>query len=613
MLDDRTRRRLAADLDQLIGDLPIGKKLPPEQVAALVRERAGISIVAGVDRFAPESGGVALSADSWRGSATQVYEGRLFRLSDAAPLEWRTAPVPSAPSDVVAFVFSMAIGNGAAYPQPTATFVVEMDGQQVAEFCVTKSARVWGGSSGLFGFWPLRADATAFGHSFDVDDTITRESLFADGYGVVVVPAGRLDGGRTAAIRIRGAAAQLPTRHWCRVSIGQPALYADTHLSAVRNSVAPRARIVLGDKTLLFGDLHTHSGESSLLDDLPDGEGADEPCGVGERAELFKYARDVAGLNFFCLSEHDWQMDERDWKDLRALNDSFHEAGFLTIHGYEWTSATYGHRNVYFGESPGPMLYSQDPRAAQNALLPEVPTPHDLWRSLRESGIPAITVPHHMSSAFFPLDTRAFHDDEFDRVAEIYSTWGDSLEHGQAVTTGAARIPELAFIESVRRGVTSGFIASSDSHDGHPGNAQGTTKRPHLFHHLGSGLAGVFVDDLSRASIFNALRERRCYASTDGATAVWITVNGHPMGAAVRDDSTVRELEITVRAATPLSRISIYRNADVVDHIDVSGRTECQLTWRDTAPDGPRTSYFVKVVRQDFETAWTSPTWLNRT
>ncbi|MDQ7903684.1 DUF3604 domain-containing protein [Phytohabitans sp. ZYX-F-186] len=613
-LSDAHRRHVVSGLDRLLSTLPRGRKLPARRLAELAAQHAGIDVVAGVAAFTPDSGGRDLPAGSWRRSGSQVTRGRLLRLTGPGGIRWHTAPVPAEPSPLVAFVFSLSLGNGAAFPQPTGTFAVEVEGRPVARFCVTKTARTWDGAGGLFGFQPLRVDATAFGNAFVVDDVVTSESLYADGYGVLVLPRESLRAGQPATVRIHAVDGEQPSRHWCRVSAGQPALYADDHLRAVRATLAPREPLSIGGHTLLFGDLHSHSGESHLLDGLPDGEGAEEPCGVGDRTSLFQYARDVAGLDFYCLSEHDWQMNDRDWKELQETNDAYLRGDFVTIHGYEWTSATYGHRNVYFADRPGPLLYSQDPRDEQNALPDDAPTPRDLWSHLREAGVPAITVPHHMSSAFFPLDTAAFHDDEFDRVAEIYSTWGDSLEHGQPVTIGAARLPELAFIEAVRRGVRSGFIGSSDSHDAHPGNAQGTPTRNHLFHHLGSGFAAVLLDqpgDAGRAGIFQALRRRRCYAATDTGTAVWLTVDGHPMGADATTRDTVHELELEVRASSPLAAVHIYRDGHPVERLDLTGRTRCQLTWRDEAPTTrTATSYFVKVVRQDFETAWTSPTWL---
>jgi hypothetical protein len=46
---------------------------------------------------------------------------------------------------------------------------------------------------------------------------------------------------------------------------------------------------------------------------------------------LFAFARDIAGLDLFCLSEHDWQMNEEDWKELTATSDHFDEPGrFVT-------------------------------------------------------------------------------------------------------------------------------------------------------------------------------------------------------------------------------------------------------------------------------------------
>lgn len=208
------------------------------------------------------------------------------------------------------------------------------------------------------------------------------------------------------------------------------------------------------------------------------------------------------------------KLSDDDWKHLTGLTEQFNAAdgSFVTMHGWEWTSANYGHRNVYFRCEPGPWCYAADPDLPQNTVADGLPSPADLCAALRAAAVPAITVPHHMSAKQFPFSLDNFHDPDFDKVAEIYSCWGDSLEHGQPVSAFTARA-ELAFIHSVRAGYQVGFVASSDSHDGHPGTAQGTEVRNHLYHYLGSGQTGVLASGAAREDI---LRRNRCAAVLRG-------------------------------------------------------------------------------------------------
>jgi hypothetical protein len=307
-------------------------------------------------------------------------------------------------------------------------------------------------------------------------------------------------------------------------------------------------------------------------------------------------------------------MSDLDWKELTATSDRFDEPGrFITLPGYEWTSSSYGHRNVYFRDSGTPMFSSLEPGSPVNSIFDEAPTPSDLWRHLDEQGNEAFTVPHHMSVAMFPLSLEHFHHPEYDRVAEIYSCWGDSLEHYRPVSTYAERVPELAFIHALRQGYRVGLLASSDSHDGYPGVAQGKASHPHLFHDLGSGRVAVLAENHDRHAVFDALRARRCYALTGPRIIVDMTLEGHPMGSEIdaAELPPSPQLHLDLATEAMLDRVDIYRNGWRVDTIVLSGRQQ-QLTWTDPEPPPNRDlSYFVKITRADQECAWTSPIWIN--
>jgi hypothetical protein len=598
-------RTLADGLAAVADELPTGRRLGPEDLADLIRRRCDLTVVLGAMTAAGDD--PPDYPNPTVGSASQIDGALLVDQLAQGSVSWLSDVVVD-PARHVCFVFSLALGNGSAVPQPSVTFALDLEGREVARFCLAKSSRQWVGDDAVFSFVPLRVDSSPFGRSFDVDEVVTRESTLADGYGVLVVDRSQVAPGRANQLTVR-ALGEHASRHWCRVGIAPPyypAFYAEDHLGAVREAVRTRAPREYAGYQLLLGDLHGHSGESHLIDHLPEGVGADEPCGIGSREAMFSYARDLAGLDFFCLSEHDWQMDEADWASLQRLNDEFLSDRFVTVHGFEWTSQMFGHRNVYFGERPGSLFYSLDPRVPLGAFLADAPSPRDLWAHLRTEAVPAITVPHHMSAAQFPLDLADYSDTDFDRVAEIYSAWGDSFEHGQLVTSGAARIERLEFVRAIRDGHRVGFIASSDSHDGHPGNAQGTPGRPHLFHHLGSGRAGVFTTESSRGGIFGGLQDRRCFAATGDGVAVWTTLDEQPMGTTSGTKGPGR-FELVVDSDSSLSTVTVYRNGVVSERIDVTGERHVEADW---VEPGDSRSVFVKVVRSDGETAWSSPHWV---
>ncbi|HKJ23925.1 MAG TPA: DUF3604 domain-containing protein, partial [Myxococcota bacterium] len=149
-----------------------------------------------------------------------------------------------------------------------------------------------------------------------------------------------------------------------------------------------------------FGDLHGHSNFSD---------------GTGTPEDYFAYARDVAGLDFAALTDHDhWGIPFLDEHPemrarIRRAAEAAHAPGrFVTVHGYEWTSWIFGHRHVlYFDDGGGPWLSS---------LSPETETPEQLWAALR--GRSAMTITHHTAGGPIATDWSIPPDPELEPLTE---------------------------------------------------------------------------------------------------------------------------------------------------------------------------------------------------
>ena len=601
----RLQRPGSHDTGADLPDLFRSRRLSAEEVVAAVRERSGVHLVAG---FARLVGARHARSYAWQGpiaAASHLVDAHLIPLTDGAELVWDTAAIPD---DLgrrrVLLVFAMAMGNGSPLPQPGGTFALYLDDRRLLRFTLTKEPQTWEAGACRLRFDVRRVDACAFGQRLTLDHVLDAESVFVDGTGFLLLPAELVAPGRPARIRMMAEAPE-PSRGWFRVGQSLFPLVTDHLEPGVTEVLADRRRPIIGGRQVLSADLHAHSAESLLLNN--------NGCGTGSRDAMFGFARDVARLDVFCLSEHDWQLSPADWENLAELNDKHNAPGsFVTVPGFEWTSANHGHRNVYFRDSGAAPFWSGLAGSPRNTIEDGAPTPLDLWRHLDEQPIPAMTVPHHMSVAWFPLSLEHFHDPRYDSVAEIYSCWGDSLEHGQPVSMYADRVRELAFINSIRAGHRVGFIASSDSHDGRPGAAQGSASHTHLFHHLGSGRAVILADAIDRHAAFDALHARRCYAVTGPQILVDVTLEGHPIGSEL-DASSLPErrvLDLDIASYVPLERIEVFRDGQRCDVIAGGGCRE-RFQWTDPDPStAPLTSYFVKVTRADQEAAWTSPIWI---
>ena len=81
-----------------------------------------------------------------------------------------------------------------------------------------------------------------------------------------------------------------------------------------------------------YGHLHNHTSYSG-------DDGA-----KGTPAEAYDYARYKAGLNFFGIADHAEQLTPEEWNGLKSTAASKNaDNAFVAFHGFEWTSAQYGH------------------------------------------------------------------------------------------------------------------------------------------------------------------------------------------------------------------------------------------------------------------------------
>ena len=96
--------------------------------------------------------------------------------------------------------------------------------------------------------------------------------------------------------------------------------------------------------TLFFGEIHC---QSSLCD------------GTNSPAELYRYARSTAGLDFAAVTSHDFELTSDDWQEIRTATRDAHSPGkFVTFLGVEWSgqSAAGGDNNIYFLDDDGPLV-----------------------------------------------------------------------------------------------------------------------------------------------------------------------------------------------------------------------------------------------------------------
>lgn len=268
---------------------------------------------------------------------------------------------------------------------------------------------------------------------------------------------------------------------------------------------------------IYWGETHGHCGFSE---------------GMGTVDGYFEFARDESRLDFVSLTEHDLWMDAREWEQIREGARKYDQPGkFITYMGYEWTvlAAYGGHHNVIFRN-----LDKVEPVPSQ--LYPALP---DLYRGLRKHYPPkdVLVIPHaHMTA------DATQNDGALEPVVEIVS------EHGAFEWLGRRYLAN---------GFHLGFVGAGDDHLGHPGYKMRPIGR---FYFDGTGgVAAVMAPKKERDTLFDAIKQRRTYATTSDRIILKASLNSAQMGAAL-PSAAQRKIEGVVHGTAPIQAITLVKN-----------------------------------------------------
>ncbi|MEW6269217.1 MAG: CehA/McbA family metallohydrolase [Thermodesulfobacteriota bacterium] len=314
-----------------------------------------------------------------------------------------------------------------------------------------------------------------------------------------------------------------------------------------------------------FGDLHAHSALSDDATNPPDA--------------FFRVARDVAGLDFVVLSDHDAFLDDNEWEILKTTAASFHVPGrFVTFSAVEWTHRW--HMNVYFQRD--------DERYCGSRECPEAADLYAFYGPRVAGGVAAAHV-NHQADLF-----KVNREEIDDRITNAVEVWN----------TGGAGDNEAGFgnaLWALRAGFRLGLVGVSDDHH--------SERDPPL---LGTGLTGCPADALTREDLLAALRARRCWATGGERIELALDVAGSPMGSELEAHLGSRlEVTATVLATRAPVVVELVRNGDVVERVRCS-TTSCRATGR-VAVAEPETFVYARVAQAGGARAWSSPVWVRGT
>jgi hypothetical protein len=122
----------------------------------------------------------------------------------------------------------------------------------------------------------------------------------------------------------------------------------------------------------------------------------------------------------------------------------------------------------------------------------------------------------------------------------------------------------------------------------------------------------ALAPELTPQAIMEAMRKRRCYATTGVRLRIEFEINDHMMGEEF-DTDEIPSIRATV-TGTPRSElkwIHIVRNNETIHEYGGEG-IESRISFADRDAPGGTSYYYLRVICEDGNMAWTSPIWVNR-
>ena len=271
-------------------------------------------------------------------------------------------------------------------------------------------------------------------------------------------------------------------------------------------------KAVTGGERVYFGQLHSHTALSD---------------GIGEVENAFTYARDVAGLDFFAITDHSNSFDETGassdnpegidldtyniastkWqRGLKAAEDA-RRSDFISFYGYEMTwSGGPGHMNTFntggFVSRNNTALNAKPGDAGLRAY-------YDLLKRYPES----ISMFNHPGTTFGNFNNFAYYDPVVDQRVTLIE-----VGNGEGAIGSGGYFPSY---EQYTLALDKGWhLAPANNQDNHLGKwGNSNTAR-----------TAIWTNDLSLGGVYQALRDMRVYSTEVEDLEIVYKVNGQPLG-----------------------------------------------------------------------------------
>jgi hypothetical protein len=325
----------------------------------------------------------------------------------------------------------------------------------------------------------------------------------------------------------------------------------------------------IGGFNVYYGSIHNHC-------DISDGEGS--------VADAYRVAKMTSDYDFFGLSDHAEMMTSSEWNSMKSNANVNNEDGvFITFRGFEWSSPIYGHVTVV-----GSNNYSSSISLSTNNFEKLIN-----WVNSREC------------VAFFnhPGDYNNY-GPEFNHFDVASSDkfvgmelWNDNIKFDRYYYNNGYFADDNGlsyYDEALQRGWRIGAAGNEDNHTGNWG--------------IRESKMAILAGDLTRNSIWEAMKSRRFYSTLDRNMEISFKIQGQEMGSILHPGVYTGEIRLHDPDKELFTKVEILRNGILVQTIDINEiNSKIQFSINASHAD----YYYIRVHQLDGDMAISSPIFFN--
>lgn len=337
-----------------------------------------------------------------------------------------------------------------------------------------------------------------------------------------------------------------------------------------------------------------------------------------------RHFRDEKAMNFYATSpfEDSEEASPEGWKVISQTLTEFNEEDrFISFSSVQWNGAPHkeGLKQLLFFKETKQLPRKKENKGASIDKILKGSSPKDM-----------LSIPTFTMAKGYEYDFKNW-DPQFERVVEIYNSWGSSeclkKEGNEApikssskagVQESAEGSIQKALLNNCRFGFVAGGLDDrgiyTDFYEG------GQEQYP-------PGLTAIIANEHSRSALADALFNRSCYATTGERILLGLELAGNGMG---KELSTVekpgfminRHLTGFVAGTSDIVKVEIIRNGKVIqtyepdtgysfefEYDDMDSLEKVCIKPKDKKP--PFVFYYIRAVQEDGHMAWSSPIWID--